>query len=113
MSNQIGLMLSFIFLAFFIIFSSETISYQQTTAKAMAQTNYIAVYIQENGYDEEDIVLLNQLNNFTDYEITYSTANNNFVAYHITTKKKYIAFSEIFEYMSTDIVCEMIVYRKE
>lgn len=113
MSNQVGLMLSFIFLAFFIIFSSETIEYQNKTALALAKTNNIAIYIQENGYDETDESLNKQLSYFLSYEIYKEESKNDFVAYHITTKQNYSSFSNIFDYLNKEIVCKLTIYRKE
>ena len=47
MSNQIGLILSFFFLTIFILFSSEIIAYQQISAKTLANTNMLVLYIQK------------------------------------------------------------------
>lgn len=113
MSNQVSMMLSFIFFAFFIVFSSETIAYQTQLAKSMSKTNNIAIYIQENGYDIDDLHLLNQLEEFNDYEINAYITENGFTSYHITTIKNYQAFSSLFDYMTGDITCKLIVYRKE
>ena len=113
LSNHVGLMLSFIFLSFFIVFSSEIISYQNKTALALSKTNNIAIYIQENGYDEFDEKLNEQLTYFISYEITQENKTDGFITYHIITKNQYEGFSSLFNYLSKEIVCELTVYRKE
>ena len=79
----------------------------------MSKTNNIALYIQENGYDESDCLLLDQLEDFTSYDINIENKDNNFISYHITTKFNYSNFSNIFNYFSKEIICEITVYRKE
>lgn len=113
MSNQVGLMLSFIFLAFFIVFSSEIISYQQFSAICLSKTSNVAIYIQNNGYKEYDQDLLEQLEYFESYEIVKENASNGFVAYHLSTTNEYTSFTEMFSYLNQDVICELTVYRKE
>ena len=55
MSNQVGLLLSFVFLSFFIIFSGEILAYQQTSAKTLAMTTQIALYVEKYGYSQEEL----------------------------------------------------------
>ena len=114
MSNQISLMLSFIFLTFFIILSGEVLSYQRTVAKTYAITSELAVYVEKNGYDSEEISTFSYLHYLKSFTIT-SKVNytNDCVEYTIVAIKEYKAFSQLYDYMSQDIVCEMTVYRKE
>lgn len=114
MSNQVSLMLSFIFLAFFIILSGEVISYQRTVAKTYAITSEIAVFIEKNGYNEHEINEFDYMDYLDSFTIKSSMDYlNNCVEYKIIATKQYTAFSQLYDYMSQDIVCEMKVYRKE
>ena len=114
MSNQISLMLSFIFVAFFIILSGEVIAYHQTVAKTYAMTTEIAVFVEKNGYDEEKIKTFDYLDYLSSFTVTSSIDYiNDCVEYSIIATKQYTAFSQIYDYMSQEIVCEMKVYRKE
>lgn len=114
MSNHVGLMLSFIFLAYFIILSGEVISYQQTSAKTMAITNNVAIYIENNGYDETKIKNLDGVSYFDKFIVKKSQNETyGYVVYDITSTKKYTAFSNVFDYMNQEIVCNLSVCRKE
>ena len=113
MSNQVGLILSFIFLSFFIIFSAETISYQNLSAKCMSLTNNIAIYIQKNGYEVTDTSLNEQLQYFDSYNINKEEKEEGYVAYTIKTIDTYTPFSSLFDYFENTITSEITVYRKE
>lgn len=114
MSNQVSLMLSFIFLAFFIILSGEVISYQRTVAKTYAITSEIAVFIEKNGYEQQEIDDFDYMNYLDSFTVTSSIDTiNNCVEYSIIATKQYNAFSQLYDYMSQEIICEMKVYRKE
>ena len=69
MSNQVGLILSFIFLSFFLLLSGEVITYQQISVKSMSYLNDIALYIQNYGYDEVEIEKLASYSYFDKVEI--------------------------------------------
>lgn len=115
MSNHVGLMLSFIFLAYFIILSGEIIAYQQTAAKAMSITNDVALYIETYGYDDpQEIDNLAGVEYFDKFNVTSETdVNYGYTIYYVTSTKKYTAFSTIFNYMNQEIVCNLAVCRKE
>jgi len=113
MSNQIGQMLSMIFLAFFIIMSGEVISYQNVTSKCMSITNELAIYLQE-GYEKEFIYNLKETNYFDEVTIiSRGMSDYNYTRYTITTTKSYQGFSNLFSFFNEDIVCELSVCRKE
>ncbi len=114
MSNQISLMLSFIFMCFFIILSGEVVAYQQTSAKALSVTNEIAIHIEENGYSYSEIAHLPCTKYLTSFQVQYiRDLSNGYIVYDITTTKKYTAFSTLYQFMSQDIICKMTVCRKE
>lgn len=114
MSNHFGLMLSFIFLAYFIILSGEVISYQQTSAKAMSITNDVAIYIENYGYDEAKVRSLEGVSYFDKFIVkSDDDTDYGYVKYDITATKRYTAFSNIFNYMNQEIVCNLVVCRKE
>ena len=113
MSNQVGLILSFIFLSFFIIFSGETIAYQTMSAQCLSKTNNIAIYIQKYGYENNDHNLTVLLEEFDKHEIRYEHNADGFIAYTIKTYDTYTPFSTIFDYFSFQITSEITVYRKE
>ncbi len=114
MSNQISLMLSFIFLSFFIVLSGEIVAYQQISAKTLAVTNEIAIYIEENGYDYNEVSNLPCTQYLSSFNVFYTRdLKNGYIIYDITTKKKYTAFSSLYQFMSQDIICKMTVCRKE
>ena len=113
MSNQVGLILSFIFLSFFIVFSGEIISYQRFSATCLSKTNHIALYIQKNGYDIDDNLLIEQLDYFDEYLISSEDKENGFIAYHLSTTTEYEAFSSMFEFLSKDVSFQLTIYRKE
>ena len=114
MSNNVGLMFSLIFLAFFIVFSGEVLALQKTSAKMISATNNIAVYIQEKGYDDGSIREL-EIYKYLDYfDVEIVDKNTNMIKeYVITSKKQYVAFSTVFSFMTQDIVCKVTVCRKE
>lgn len=114
MSNQFGLMLTFIFLSIFIVFSGEILSYQNTTAKTINLTNQLAICIQENGYNQEELEAMGYTDYFDSYNvITRIDINNGFLLYNITTKKTYHQFSNLTIFKQKDIVCKMSVCRKD
>ena len=103
MSNQVGLILSFIFLSFFIIFSGETIAYQTMSAQCLSKTNNIAIYIQKYGYESNDHNLSMLLEDFDKYEISQNDKSDGFISYTIKTYDTYTPFSELFDYFSCQI----------
>ena len=114
MSNQIGLLLSFVFLSFFIILSGEILAYQQTSAKTLAMTTQIALQVEKNGYEEEKLEEFEYYKFLDEINITSSINDvDGYVKYEIVTSKKYTAFSSLYDYLNQDIVCKMSVYRKE
>lgn len=115
MSNQVGLILSFFFLTIFILFSSEIIAYQQISAKTIANTNMIALYIQKNGLDDEnEISKLDYYQYFNNVSLTKNiNSANGLTIYNIKTNKSYSSFTNIFSYNSKEIICNMTICRKE
>jgi hypothetical protein len=114
MSNQIGLLLSFVFLSFFIILSGEILAYQQTSAKTFAMTTQIALHVEKHGYSEEELENLEFLEYLDEINVTSSINElDGYVKYDITVSKQYNAFSSMYDYLNQDIVCKMSVYRKE
>ena len=115
MSNQIGLILSFFFLTIFILFSSEIIAYQQISAKTLANTNMLALYIQKNGIENEnDIEKLDYYNYFNSVSLTKDIDSaTRLTIYNIKTNKSYSSFTKIFNYNSKEIICNMTICRKE
>ena len=114
MSNQIGLLLSFVFLSFFIVLSGEILAYQQTSAKTLAITTQLALHVEKNGYQEEEIQQFEYFNYLDEINITSSIEGlDGYVRYDIQVSKQYTAFSSIYDYLNQDIVCTMTVYRKE
>lgn len=114
MSNQIGLLLSFVFLSFFIILSGELIAYQQTSAKAFSMTTQIAIHVEKHGYSQDELDDFIYTNYLDEINITSSIDElDGYVRYDIVTSKKYNAFSTLYDYLNQDIVCKMSVYRKE
>lgn len=113
MSNQIGLMLSSLFLVIFLIFSGEIISCQTISAKAMTQTEQIGLYIQKNGYSLEDINLINKDKYFRKVNVVINRDRVNRMYYYtITTYKDYYSFSNIFSFMDKTIKCKVTVCLK-
>ena len=53
MSNQIGMIFSFMFLMVFVVLSGEIIAYQTESVRAMSNLNVIATYVQNYGYEKE------------------------------------------------------------
>ena len=114
MSNHFGLILSMIFLGFFLVLSGEVLAYQKLSAKAMNITNDIAIYIQENGYDYSQLQNEENVKFFDKFNVSSVIDEaNSLIKYTITTTKKYTAFSELYSFMTQDIVCSLCVYRKE
>ncbi|MDY2889564.1 MAG: hypothetical protein SOU19_08415 [Candidatus Caccosoma sp.] len=115
MSNQIGIILSFFFLTIFIMFSSELIAYQQISAKSLANTNMIAIYIQKNGLNEkENITDLDYYNYFNKVEFNKDINSiEGLTIYNIKTSKSYSSFTKLFNYNSKEIICQMTICRKE
>lgn len=113
MSNQVGLILSFLFLSFFILLSGEIITYQQVSVKAMAYTNDIAIYIQNFGYDQEEIEELKAYSYFDSFSITLDETNEYFVIYNIETIKEYETSTKILKEGFNEIKCNISVTRKE
>ena len=113
MSNQIGLMISSIFLAIFIIFSGEIIACQTISAKAMTATEQIGLYVQKNGFYRGLLDDVDKEGLFTDIKIsTKRDADNKIYYYTITTYKEYSSFSNIFNFMDRTIVCNITVCKK-
>lgn len=114
MSNQIGLMLSSLFLVIFLIFSGEIISCQTVTAKAMAQTEQFGLYVQRNGYDLEELVQMNKDKYFKKINVLVSRdRTTNMYYYTISTYKDYHSFSKIFSFMDRTITCKVTVCLKQ
>ena len=115
MSNHFGLMLSLIFLSLFIVFSGEVLAYQQNSAKVIANSNQIAIYLEQNGlsnYDE--FYELEALRYFNGCSVDYKKdTTNHITTYTLVTRKKYTSFSKIYSFMSKDIMCKIIICRKE
>ena len=115
MSNHFGLMLSFIFLSFFIVLSGEILAYQQTTSKTLSLTTQIALHIEKNGYEESEINNFEYVSYFDTLTIVEVNEKeiDGYIKYEIIGHKKYNSFSNIYDYFNQDIVCKMSVYRKE
>jgi hypothetical protein len=115
MSNHFGLMLSFIFLSFFIVLSGEILAYQQTTSKTLSLTTQVALHIEKNGYDENVVNEFSYISYFDDLTVIKVDDEdlNGYHRYDIIGYKKYNSFSNIYDYFNQDIVCKMSVYRKE
>lgn len=112
MSNSVGLMLSFIFLALFIVFSGELIAYQTKTAQSLNITNTLAVHIEKYGYDAQEFNSLNEVDYF-DSVLVFKQNQDDCVVYEIHTMKKYESFSEFFSFMNQSIRCRVYVTLKE
>lgn len=113
MSNQVGLILSFIFLSVFILLSGEVIAYQQVSAKSMSYLNEIAIYIQNYGYDEKEIESLSPYQYFEKVEINIIENKNYYVTYKLIAYKEYEYATKFLNYGFDDIVCNLNVTRKE
>lgn len=113
MSNQIGLMISSIFLAIFIIFSGEIIAYQKINAKAMTATEQIGLYVQKNGFYRGLLDDVDKEEFFTDIKISTKRDGTNKIYYYtVTTYKEYNSISNIFSFMDQTIICNITVCKK-
>lgn len=113
MSNQVGLILSFIFLSFFLLLSGEVITYQQISVKSMSYLNDLALYIQNYGYDEIEIEKLASYSYFDKVEINIIENDDYYITYRIVGYKEYEYATRFLNYGFDDIVCNLNVTRKE
>lgn len=113
MSNQVGLMLTFLFLGFFLAFSGDLFAYQQTAAKAMSQTTQLAVYLQSYGYNASEISKTELVQYFDKYNISPSkNYAEGYQIYYVTTKKTYHSFTKLNTFFKDEIVCQVCICRK-
>ena len=114
MSNSIGMMFSFIFLALFIIFSGEIIVYQTQSAKALSITSNLAIQIEKYGYSETEFYGNLEISYFDEVTVdSKKDDDNNLTTYSIKAIKSYHSFSKFFSFMDQDIQCQIQVSVKE
>ena len=113
MSNQVGLILSFIFLSIFILLSGEVITYQQVSVKAMSHLNELAIHIQNYGYDDIEFIQLSSYEYFDKVEVNVIENEDYFITYKIIGYKEYEYATKFLNYGFDDIVCNLSVTRKE
>lgn len=111
MSNQFGIILSFLFLMIFISFSSEIIHYQEFSTIFDAQTTQIFNYVQKNGYNENII---------QKYCIQYKCSNiehhliiENYFEHHtLILTKDYQSISSFENLFNKKITKKLEIFRK-
>ena len=105
MDNQIGLVISLLFLSVFIMFSYEVISYQKSIAKALIETNDIAIQIQKSGYNDGMFV---SHNTFKKVEVEKQEFDTH-MQYKITTIMPYRCEINFFDFSNEDITTNIYV----
>lgn len=105
MGNQIGLVISFIFLSICIMFSYEVVSYQKSVSNALIQTNNIALQIQKNGYVESELLSNEVFNKIEIETFEYET----YIEYKITTTTAYRCDINFFDFSNEDIVTSVVI----
>jgi len=111
MSNQFGLILSFLFLTIFISFSNEMINYQSFSTIFDAQTTQIFNYVQKNGYNEtiiQEYCIQYQFNNVKHQ----SSVDNLFEHHTIIFTKNYRSISSFENIFNKTITKKLEIFRK-
>ena len=88
MSNQFGLILSFIFLSIFLTLSSEIISYQSFATTFDNQSIHIVNYIQKSGWNDQNVKDYCEKYEFESYEHK-SEYIDNYIHHTIIFNKEY------------------------
>lgn len=109
MSNQIGLILSFLFLSIFISFTNEIIHYQTFVSTFQLQANQAAYLLQKDGIINETTFKKEYGFKTIHYDYTKKT---NYYLYTLTITKEYSAISDLYQFLNKDIVNTYQIYRK-
>ena len=109
MSNQIGIILSFLFLSFYISFSNELLNYQKFVSIFNLQANQVAYIVQENGTINEKEYL--NAYKFKSIKLTI-TKDDYFHIYELTIITNYESISELYSFLNKDIVNSYIIFSR-
>ena len=110
MSNQIGLMLSFILLTLLILFSGELISYQTFNSTLIADTAQFAHILEKQGYDERMVDYAPLEYNFYSVDVDYSVEDGIEIM-KITTARHYNSITKAYNFFEREVYCHMTIYR--
>ena len=111
MSNQFGLILSFIFLSLFIGMTKELFSYQSFITIFDNQAIQIVQEIQKNGYQKETIDEYANKYNFIDFN--HQLKMENYYEHHIITIKKKFKSQWLNNILDKEVIRKFEIYRRE